>query len=208
VRLFLPALGFQCVLVGVGLQRVVEILSGWLASAGRPWVEALTLIAVLAPAGAASAHVHPYQLSYVNFFAGGVAGADARGLEVTNLKEVLSPSVVEDLEGIIPPGSVVDPGFMTEEICFYRASGQARNWVVESWLPPHGDEPGETLTCGIGEMLPHAETRPARDPDFVLILNREAVWRPMDRALFLYGDAPAYEIRLDGVPLVRAYRTR
>lgn len=208
VRLFLPALGFQCVLVGVGLHRAVEILSGRLASAGRPWVEALTLVAVIAPAGAATAHVHPYQLSYVNFFAGGVAGADARGLEVTNLKEVLSPSVVEDLEGVIPPGSVVDPGFMTEEICFYRASGQARSWVIESWLPPHGDEPGVTLTCGIGEMLPHAETRPARDPDFVLILNREAVWRPMDRALFLYGDAPAYEIRLDGVPLFRAYRTR
>lgn len=208
VRLLLPVLGFQCVLVGVGVQRSVEILSRWLSSAGRPWVEALTLIAVIAPAGAASARIHPYQLSYVNLFVGGVAGAEARGLEITNLKEVFSPSTVKDLEGIIPPGAVVDPGFMVEEICFYRASGQARRWVIESWLPPHGDEPGLTLTCGTGEMLPRAEPRPARDPDFVLVLNREAVWRPMDRALFLYGDAPAYEISLDGVALFRAYRTR
>lgn len=208
VRLFLPALGFQCVLVGVGVDRIVEFLAARLTSAGRSWVEALTLVAVIAPAGAASARVHPYQLSYVNFLVGGVAGAEARGLEVTNLKEVFSPSVVADLERIIPAGAVVDPGFMTEELCFYRASGQARDWIVESWLPPHGDEPGMTLACEIGEMLPRAERRPARDPDFVIILNRQAVWRPVDRALFLYGKDPAYEIRLDGVPLLRVYRTR
>lgn len=208
VRLFLPALAFQCVLVGVGVDRVVEWISPRLSSAGLAWVQALVLIVVLAPAAAASVRAHPHQLSYVNFLVGGTAGAEAKGLEVTNLKEVLSPAVVEDLDAIIPPGAVVDPGFLTEEICFHRAMGRARDWRVEARLSDVGDAGGLTLTCDPGQLLPHAEARVPRDPDFVLVLNREAVWRPMDRALFRHGGNPAYELSFDGVPLLRAYRTR
>lgn len=208
VRLFLPVLAFQCVLVGVGVDRVVERISVRLSSVGRAWVQALVLVAVLAPAAAANARAHPYQLSYVNFLVGGTAGAEAKGLEITNLKEVLSPSVVEDLDALVPPGAVVDPGFLTEEICFHRAQGRARDWVIETWLPEVGDAGGMTLACGPDDMLPHALARPAREPDFVLVLNREAVWRPMDRALFRHGGTPAYELSFDGVPLLRAYRTR
>ncbi len=127
---------------------------------------------------------------------------------MTNLKEVFGPSVVADLDSLIPAGAVVDPGFLTEELCFYRSQGLARDWVVESWLPVHPAGGSVTLTCDSDDMLPTALARPARDADFVLVLNRKAIWRPTDRALFQHGGRPAYEITYDGVPLLRAYRTR
>lgn len=208
VRLFLPALAFQCVLVGVGVHRAVEIVSTRVSTARRPWFEALVLVAVLAPAGIATIRAHPYQLSYANFLVGGTSGAEARGLEVTNLKEAFSPSVVSDLERVIPPGTVVDAGFLTEELCFYQAHGLARDWVVQTWLPgaEGGGAGGVTLSCEPKRLLPRASAGPARPPGFVLVLNREAMWRPTDRALFMHGGRPAYELRFDGVPLFRAYR--
>ncbi|MFW6088435.1 MAG: hypothetical protein ACODAB_01705, partial [Gemmatimonadota bacterium] len=208
VRLLLPALAFQCVLVGLGTRRIGEWLSSRFSPSDRLWLEALATIAILAPAVGTTVASHPYQLSYANFLVGGTAGAEAKGLEVTNLKEVFSPSVVADLDSLIPAGAVVDPGFLTEELCFYRSQGLARDWVVESWLPANPAGGDVTLTCEADEMLPRALARAARDADFVLVLNRKAVWRPTDRALFQHGGRPAYELGYDGVPLLRAYRTR
>ncbi|TFG62581.1 MAG: hypothetical protein E4H28_07470 [Gemmatimonadales bacterium] len=87
VRLLLPVLPFQCVLVGVGGLRLVAFLETRFSEAARPWLEALVVIAAIAPAAATSISIHPYQLSYVNFLVGGVRGAEARGLEVTNLRK-------------------------------------------------------------------------------------------------------------------------
>lgn len=208
VRLFLPALPFQCVLVGFGVLRSIDWLAARLPSVGRPWIEALVVIGVIAPAGAVTARVHPYQLSYANFLVGGTAGAEARGLEVTNLKEAFSPRVLLDLARIIPDDAVVDPGFMAEELCFYQAQGYAPRWRVETDVVGPDGSTRETLSCRAGSVLPIVLPRPAAAADFVFVLNREAVWRPVDRALFLYGGAPAYEISLAGVPLFRAYRLR
>jgi len=208
IRLFLPVLGFQCVLVGLGAQRIVEWGSHRLPSMDGPGIGALVTIAILAPAAGATIEAHPHQLSYANFLIGGTAGAEEKGLEVTNLKEAFSPSIVADLERLIPAGAVVDAGFLTEELCFYRSQGLAREWVVETWLPATGDYAGVTLACGPGQLLPRALDRAARDPDFVLVFNRKAVWRPVDRALFQHGGRPAYELSYDGVPLLRAFRTR
>lgn len=208
VRLLLPVLAFQCVLVGLGVQRIGEWLSSHFSPPDRLWIEALALIVVVAPAAAATVQSHPYQLSYANVLIGGTAGAEAKGLEVTNLKEVFSPSIVADLDGLVPAGAVVDPGFLTEELCFYISQGMAGDWVVESWLPVNTGGGGVTLTCDHADLLPRALARPARDADFVLVLNRKAVWRPVDRALFEHGGSPAYELSYDGVPLLRAYRTR
>jgi hypothetical protein len=208
VRLLLPALPFQCVLVGLGVVRSIDWLAGKLPSVGRPWLEALVVIAAIAPAGAASARAHPYQLSYVNLLGGGTAGADALGLEVTNLKEAFSPRVLLDLAQIIPADAVVDPGFMAEELCFYEAQGYAPRWQVETEIVGPDGAWVETLSCRAGDVLPIALGRPAAPADFVFVLNRKAVWRPVDRALFLYGGEPAYELSVDGVPLFRAYRVR
>ncbi len=208
VRLLLPVLPFQCVLVGVGGVRLIEFLERRLSENARPWLEALVVVAAIAPAAASSIAIHPYQLSYVNFLVGGVRGAEARGLEVTNLKEVFSQQVISDLSQIIPEDAVVDPGFMTEELCFYQAQAMAPGWTVETQLIRGDGTPGETLTCSDTEDGPVILGRPARKPQYVFVLNRKAIWRPLDRALFLHGGAPAYEVVLDSVPLFRVYRTQ
>jgi hypothetical protein len=208
VRLLLPVLPFQCVLVGVGGVRLIEFLERRFSGGARPWLEALVVVAAIAPAAASSIAIHPYQLSYVNFLVGGVRGAQARGLEVTNLKEVFSQQVISDLSQIIPEDAIVDPGFMTEELCFYQAQAMAPGWTVETQLIRGDGTPGETLTCSDTEDGPVILGRPARKPQYVFVLNRKAIWRPLDRALFLHGGAPAYEVVLDSVPLFRVYRTQ
>ena len=206
VRLLLPVLAFQCVLVGVGAQRAIELLADWLPRVGRSGVEALVVIGILVPAGATTVASHPHQLSYANFLFGGTAGLADKGLEVTNLKEALGAEVLADLERAIPAGSVIDAGFLTEEVCFYQRHGRLEGRRIESWLP--GDEGGVTLTCADDGPVPEALFREPRDPDYVLVFNRRAVWRPMDRALWEHGGAPAYALGYDGVPLLHAYRTR
>ncbi len=208
VRLLLPVLPFQCVLVGVGAVRLVDFLEKRLSETARPWLEALVVIAVIAPAAGSSISIHPYQLSYVNFLVGGVRGAEAKGLEVTNLKEVFNRQVISDLSQIIPENAIVDPGFMTEELCFYQAQAMAPDWTVETQLTRADGTAGEALTCSNSADGPVVLGRPARKPQYVFILNRKAIWRPLDRALFLHGGAPAYEVVLDSVPLFRVYRTQ
>lgn len=208
VRLLLPALGFQCVLVGVGAKRGIELLSDWMPRTGRSWIEALVVIVILAPAAAATVRSHPHQLSYANVFFGGAAGLAEKGLEVTNLKEPVNPAVLSDLGRVIPPGAVVDAGFLTEELCFYEQTGRFEGRRIESWLPAGDEGRGITLTCAEAGPVPEALSRPPRDPDYVLVYNRRAVWRPMDRALWEHGGAPAYELSYGEVPLLRAYRTR
>jgi len=204
----LPVLTFQCVLVGVGCARLIDFLEERFSDAGRHWFELLVVIAAIAPAVASSVQSHPYQLSYVNFLVGGTSGAEARGLEVTNLKEVFSRQVIADLSEVIPEGAIVDPGFMTEELCFYQLHGYAPPWRVETQLTRVDGSPGESLTCDRAESVPVLLGRAARDPQYVFVLNRKAVWRPLDRALFEHGGSPAYEVSFDGVPLLRVYRTR
>ncbi|MFW6084604.1 MAG: ArnT family glycosyltransferase [Gemmatimonadota bacterium] len=206
MRLLLPTLAFQCVLVGVGAQRGIEFLADRMPRVGRAWIDALVVAAIVAPAAAATVRSHPHQLSYANFLVGGAAGLAEKGLEVTNLKEAFSPDVVADLERVIPPGAVIDAGFFTEEACFYEQRGGFEGRVIETWLPERRG--GTTLTCPESGSPPEARRRPAADPDFVLVLNRRAVWRPVDRALWEHGGTPAYELTHDGVPLLRAYRTR
>lgn len=206
VRLLLPALGFQCVLVGIGAQRAIELLADWMPRTGRSWLEALVVIGILAPAGAATIRSHPHQLSYANLLFGGTSGLAEKGLEVTNLKEALSPAVVSELERVVPAGSVVDAGFMTEELCFYQWLSRFEDRDIETWLPEDGG--GLTLICPETGAVPEASSRAPREPDYVLVFNRRAAWRPMDRALWEHGGAPAYEVGYDGVPLLRAYRTR
>ena len=144
----------------------------------------------------------------MNFLVGGVQGAEEKGLEITNLKEVFNQQVLTDLSEVIPANAIVDPGFMTEELCFYQAQAMAPDWTVETQLTRADGTAGETLSCSKSESGPVALGRPARKPQYVFILNRKAVWRPLDRALFLHGGTPAFEVALDGVPLLRVYRTQ
>lgn len=212
VRLILPAFPFFAVLSGLGTDRITGMVEGLPTlreNVSKPW-PAVGIIALLfLPAAAAVVRTHPYQLSYVNLFVGGVEGAERRGLEITNLKEILNEEVLGDLATFIPEGAVIDPGFLLEEICFAQTLGRApAGWVVETqWPSLIPDRPDLTLVCSGSQVrAPTAVDRDPAAPDFLLQYNRKAMWRPIDWAMDRQGDPPAYEISLEGAPLLRVYR--
>lgn len=215
IRLFLPLFPFYAMVAGAGALAIGEWLVELAArrypriTARRDLVVAGVIIAVLAVPLFRTAQTHPHQLSYFNALTGGVRGAEARGLEVTNLKEVLNRAALEDLAEVIPPGAVVDAGFFIEEMCFYQALGWAPpEWRVEVPLTRTDGTPDISLACeGPESFLTVALDRPADDPDFVSVLNRRAQWRPLELALWEHGGQPLYEIAMDDVPLMRVYRT-
>jgi hypothetical protein len=212
VRLILPAFPFFAVLGGLGTARIAELIVRLPALRGRAPAAALTaaVVALLfVPAAAAVIRTHPYQLSYINFFVGGVKGAERRGLEITNLKEILNEEVLADLATFIPDGAVIDPGFLLEEICFAQTLGRAPlGWVVETrWPSLIPDRPDLNLVCAGDEVrTPIAVDRDPAPAGYLLQYNRKAMWRPIDWAMDRQGDPPAYEITLEGAPLLRVYR--
>jgi len=216
VRLFLPLFPFYCVLAGTGAVAIGEWITRALRSRypaaenRRDLIVALSILACIGPAALRTAQVHPYQLSYFNALVGGIEGAERRGLEITNLKEVLNRAALEDLAGIIPPDAVIDPGFFIEEICFYQAIGWApKAWRAETRLTRPDGTPGISLGCeGPQSFTTVALDRKADPADFVFVLNRKAQWRRTESALAGFGGPPAYAVSLQGVPLMLVYRTR
>lgn len=212
VRLFLPALPFLCILAGVGAARVAGLAADRLESAGwgsRDLAAALVLLLLLAPPAWRTLEYHPYQLSYFNALIGGVRGAEARGLEVTSMKEVLTPPALRELSEAIPGDAVVNPGFLLEEMCFYRAAGYApEGWTLEAPLRRMDLERPWTWTCA-GPASFVATSRPGapRPPGYIVVLNRKGMHTPLERALTRFGGAPFYEVSVEGVPLLRVYRT-
>jgi hypothetical protein len=214
VRLILPAFPFFAVLGGLGTERIADYVSRLPTvgdHASKNLVAGAVVVLLFVPSAAAVVRTHPYQLSYVNMSVGGVDGAERRGLEITNLKEILSEEVWNDLSEFIPEGSVVDPGFLLEETCFAQTLGRApASWLVETqWPSLLPDQPDLTLVCSGSQV--RAPTAVDRDPataEFLLQYNRKAMWRPIDWALDRQNDPPAYEVSLEGAPLLRVYRLK
>jgi len=214
VRLFLAAFPFYAVLAGLG----VAVLAAWLARltdrldrVPRWLPPVFVLSALFIPSVAAVVRTHPYQLSYVNFFVGGTRGAADRGLEVTNLKEVLNEEVIADLKSVIPEDAVIDAGFLLEQFCFLQTLGSAPlTWAIETeWAAMDPRDPGRKLVCA-GEPVrgPVLVERDLVEADYVVMIHRRALWRPIEWALTEQGDPPFYEVTLDGAPLLTVYRLR
>ena len=214
VRLFLPAFAFFSVLAGVGVGYLVdrlERLAGPVSGRNTLVLATVLGLAIFLPAAGAVVRTHPYQLSYFNLLVGGTNGAAEKGLEVTNLKEVLNRDALQDLATSIPEDAVIDAGFFLEEICFNQFLDLApRGWSAGTvWPTADPDQPDLALACEeypIGEVI--AVNEPVRDADFLLVLNRKALWRPIEWALYEQGGAPFYQATLDGVPLFSVYRLR
>ncbi|MFQ5890063.1 MAG: glycosyltransferase family 39 protein [Gemmatimonadota bacterium] len=210
IRLFLPLFPFLCVLSGIGCGALSDWITRRSAATGASGdlVGALVFLALFALPGLRTVQYHPHQLSYFNVLIGGIRGAAARGLEVTNLKEALSPSVLAELRERIPPDAVIHGGFLTEELCFYQAVGDApRSWVVETALEL-SDGTVRTIACeDPRSLVAVTHLRPPRDADYVFVLNRRAQFTSIDRALTRFGGAPFYKLAVRGVPLLRVYRT-
>ena len=214
VRLILPAVPFFAVLGGLGTARIATGIGRLPTLRGddRKLVPGLLVtLAIFLPALAAVVRTHPFQLSYVNLFVGGVAGAERRGLEITNIKDVLSQEVLDDLADVIPGGSVIDPGFLLEEFCFNQTLGRApRDWVFEtSWPSLIEGRPDLALACeGTEVRAPTVIDREPRAAAYLVQYARKAMWRPIDWAVHLQEHSPAYELSVEGVPLLRVFRLR
>ena len=213
-RLVLPAFAFFAVLAGIGFRFIAaraRRLSTRRSEAGAPWLAVIVGIMLFAPAAGAVIRTHPYQLSYANLLIGGTRGVEAKGLEVTNLKEVLNDEALRDMAALIPEGATIDAGFFLEEMCFYRFLEKIpRSWALEaSWLNPDRTEVGQTLVCTMSpvpEIV--AEDRIPSDAEYLLVLNRKAMWRPVEWALYEGQEDPIYRVSLEGVPLLSVYRFR
>lgn len=213
VRLFLAVFPFFAVLSGIGTAVLADRLGQLFRTDRRQTsslVTAVVLLALFVPAAGAVVRTHPYQLSYFNLLIGGIQGAAEKGLEVTNLKEVLNEEALEDLTSLIPDDAILDAGFLFEEICFSQNLDRApRGWSVEvGW--PLSDPVGSRLNlicAGDPVRAPTAVDRLSRAPDFLLVLNRKAMWRPIEWAVDEQS-APYYQVKLDGVSLLSLYRLR
>jgi 4-amino-4-deoxy-L-arabinose transferase-like glycosyltransferase len=214
VRLFLAAFPFYAVLAGLG----VAVVAAWSArlSESREGVHKqllpiFVLLAIFLPSTGAVIRTHPYQLSYANFLVGGTRGAAEKGLEVTNLKEVLNDEVISDLKSAIPNDAVIDAGFLLEQFCFLQTLGIApMSWAIETeWAAMDPDDPERKLVCaGEPARVPMLVERELVDADYLVLIHRRALWRPIEWALTEQGDEPFYEVALDGAPLLTVYRLR
>lgn len=212
IRLFLPAMPFICCLAGLGMWRLSTRLGEMATMVSdtvtSDFVSALVLIGFLVPAAIRTAEYHPYQLSYFNALIGGIVGAEERGLEVTGLKEALTPDVLAELAGEVGEGDVVAAGFLTEEVCFYQGVGDApESWIVATGLETLDGEPGN-LKCAadlrFGALIEIGQTVPS--PDYVMVLNRKGQFTTLEWALAGFGGESFYELTVKGVPILRVYR--
>jgi hypothetical protein len=212
VRLFLAVFPFFAVLSGIGTAFLADRLGRLLPSNFRQTTALVTTVVLLAlflPAAGAVVRTHPYQLSYFNLLIGGIQGAAEQGLEVTNLKEVLNDEALEDLAALVPDDAILDAGFLFEEMCFNQNLDRApRGWSVEvEWPRSDPAESRLNLICeGDPVRAPTAMERPLPAPDFLLVLNRRAMWRPIDWAVAGQNAPPYYQVKLDGVSLLSLYR--
>ncbi len=211
IRLFLPAFPFLCVIAGLGVKTAADAIYARLPAGRRVTsdaVEVLVLLAFVALPAYRTGQVHPHQLSYFNGLVGGIRGAQARGLEVTGMKEVLSPSVLNDLEEAIPPGALIDAGFFMEEMCFYQAVGMApRAWQLESELSDRDSGEPQAWVCRSEDSFVTIRLpRPPREREYMFVLNRPGQFRALERALVGHGGRPFYQLSVENVPLFMVYR--
>lgn len=100
-RLFLMAFPIGGVLSGLGAAAIGE----WASTRIGRWGAAAILAALLVPGIVAAVRMHPFQLSYYNLLAGGLRGADRRGLEATYWGDAITDEVLDAFSKLAPPGA-------------------------------------------------------------------------------------------------------
>lgn len=212
IRLFLPAFPFLCVLAGLGAAKAYSYVQTRVpegAGHRSQLYATAVVVAILAQPAVQTVRYHPHQLSYFNGLIGGVSGAYARGLEVTTQKEALNRKVLADLAREIPPGTVIDPGFMLEEICVYQALGWApRAWVPEMTLVLDQDERLYAGCVGPDSFLREQLEREAREPAFLFVYQRYTMMQRLDLSRINLEEPPFYEVSLQDVPLLSIYEVK
>jgi 4-amino-4-deoxy-L-arabinose transferase-like glycosyltransferase len=150
-RLLTAVFPFWALLAGAGMSWALARFSTPLRAAG---------IAVFAIwCGVVLAESRPFHLIYYNELAGGVAGAERRGLEVMYWGEAFTPGMAALMNRTLPPGSrVVTVGYYKNNLAKFQELGLLR-----------ADIKPETY---------------GREADFLLAFNRRGVMDAHTRALW------------------------
>ncbi|WP_169977098.1 ArnT family glycosyltransferase [Tautonia rosea] len=175
-RLFLHVFPSWALLIGLGFQWL------WNRVGTRRGLQTL-LMALVVAQGVGVVRMHPYQLSYYNLLIGGLAGADRLGMELTYWGDTLDPSLLDEVQRLVPEGEsvAIAPTF-------------------------HHLYPTALLTPGLFEkeirLLPEQGIAESR---WLLVFRRSAYWSPTIEAAQTRGK-PVREQSRAGVWLSRLYR--
>lgn len=187
IRLFLPLFPCLALLAGGGGSAILN-LTRWAGSRQaharhEVTIMACVLVFALAAEGAWGVYrAHPYYLSYFNPLVGGVAGAEARGFEVTYWGEAVNAEVIDAMNRLIPDGENVRV-LALHELCFLQ---------LQQW----------------GKLKPSLDITAAPPYYAHLLLHRKGFYGRPERALVEgEGFEPLIRWSKDGVPMVTLYRT-
>lgn len=174
VRLFLPCFPFAACLVGLGFHLVQAVLRQSYQWSGVKWILMALLIV---PSLFSYLNIHPYYLAYYNEMAGGIAGAQRKGMETTYWCDAFTRDFVEKLNDRIRPNGRLMAFSMPLELLEYY---KQRGWLRED-----------------------IQIDPTQ-PEYVLLHFRQGMFRPqVEWKIFYYS--PIDRIELDDVPLVGLY---
>lgn len=184
VRLFLPSFAFLAVISARGFKDFISRALPWaLTRIGRAGQRArgalgawLLLGAMLAPSIVTLARVHPYELSYFNCLAGGVSGAEDRGMETTSMWEVFNDEACALINRTLPDSA-----------------------AVFTMNNPHFQ-----FLQRLGKIKPSLEFNNERF-DYILQYNRQGMFTDLDWVLFRRGTQLA-ELKVDGVRLFALFQ--
>ncbi len=178
LRFFLSSLPFLVLLSVSGL----ESISGFLSQRFGKTVANRATITLCVLLAANQVHtcwrIHPFQLSYYSFLAGGVRGAASLGLETTHWCDSITPTFIQQLTDLIPQNARVATHAMDDPpLVEYQKMG----------IAPVGWK--------------FIKEGPA---DCRIIQFRQGFFGPLEYRLV--GErTPIAETALDGIPLARAY---
>jgi 4-amino-4-deoxy-L-arabinose transferase-like glycosyltransferase len=154
-RLFLFVFPPWGVLAGIGTASLIDRFVG-----ARRRLATLAAVSLLAIPALEIGRLHPFSLSYYNWFVGGLKGAEAMGLEPTYWGDSLTPRLLERLASLAEPNdrAVLAPTLYAGHAAYQTSPGLAAKQVAvlpgDRVLPPgavlpEGAEPGEEVRWGL-----------------------------------------------------------
>jgi len=197
VRLFLIALPGLALLMGIGLQRLIDRLAAWKGRSlsdrrGKTAAWALVALACLL-AATSLVHIHPFQLSYYNLFVGGLKGAERMGFQLTYFGEVMDAFYPE-------LNSLLEEGDTLFVVATYRNLDYPHT-VTDQPGDAHHLRPGVQLQALSKEHI--EEATGARR--FLLVVRRGKLM-PDDVAHFQERLTPVHDFVIRGVTMARLHR--
>ena len=205
-RLYMPVYPFLAALAGIGFGWLIQGLRKLLERLKRPRL-ALPLslllgLALLLPQSAAMARQFPHLLSYYSEGVGGLRGATKLGLESTYWCETYAAALPYINAHARPGDTVWVEPWSYDVLLYYQLHGRLRPDLLI--LNP---EPAFSV---LGSSGPQPFTGFIYSADWIIFQNRQTQLGPagLNSPLlaFLKNKSPVYELRVQGVPLMRLYR--